>query len=363
MFWSTFEAIARRVMLEFVRGRGWVYLLLFQALDVGALAWLDASVRDMPVVVVDHDHTAESRALIERFEATNILKVKYLTTSTEQARGHIRAGRARVAIIVPADFGRARASGQPTQVLALMDGSDSSSSSQATSAIEEVSARIGAVDETISVDVRSFVMFNPTGSTRLFMLPALLVMLLVGGYGYAPLDIAMQRESGTLERLLMTPMSPVGWLLGTIAPHFVMAFLNALAFLAVMRFGFGVPIRGSLVALMLAITLYTIALLSLSSFIASSAKSYESAATTMLLVLLPTQLLSGYIFPISSIPSFLLPVSYAMPETHLIAISRGICLRASTIRDLAPHYVCLALEPIVLFLLALRRFRASLIEE
>src|SRR3954454_19999753 len=137
MFLATFMAVFRKELLTLARNAYAIRaIVIVQLADIAAVGWLQADVRDLPIAVVDQDRTAESRDLMQRIESTNALRIKYLTTSTEQARSRIRAGDVRAAIVIPPEYGRSRSSGQTAEVLALVDGSESSISSQVVATLE-----------------------------------------------------------------------------------------------------------------------------------------------------------------------------------------------------------------------------------
>jgi ABC-2 type transport system permease protein len=364
--WQTFLAILYKELLLLKRNTGFIRaVLLLQMVDLGIMGWLDLTVRNMPLVIVDQDHTAESRELISRVTATGTFEVAYLTTSKEQARSHIRAGRAKAAIVIPPDYGRQRAAGLNAQVLALVDGSDSTSSGQASAAIEGVAAKLNvesAKENVGGVEARYSMMFNPQGSASLFVLPGLLAIILSESFIGRAFGVATERDEGNLERLLMTPMNYTGFMLGKLAPHFLVVVANGILYILVIRWVFDVPIRGSVLLLIGALMLYSLTFLSFASFIAAGSETEADAMAAVSLFTFPAMLLSGYIFPLSSLPKALLPVSYALPETHFVEIMRGICLRGSSAIELAPHFLYLGLAPVIWLVAGARRFHRSILE-
>jgi ABC-2 type transport system permease protein len=368
--WRTLIAVARKELLQLRRDSNIVRALaLAQALDIASIAWIDTSVRNLPLTIVDQDHTSESRELVERLVSTGTFQVNYVTSSAEQARGHIRAGHSKVAVVIPPDYGRLRAAGGNAHFLALVDGSDSLSSEQATASIDGVTAQLNSElmaenaqdtnGATGRIEALSVPLFNPSSSTALFMLPGLLALLLFSYYADRAVSVAIEREEGHLERLLMTPMNYTGFILGKLVPYFFVAMINGLAYVAMMRWAFDVPIRGSVLLLLGALTLYVLTFLSLCSVIAAGAKSENDAFLKLTVFLLPSEMLSGYFFPLSALPAWLRPVSYALPQTHFIEIMRGICLRGAGVADLAPHLLFLAVAPIILLTLATWQFSRS----
>lgn len=371
---QAFWGIAYKEFVQAFRNKGALRMLcILQVMDFVMLAWIDTSIRSMPTVIVDQDHTAESRKLTERLRATQIFDTTYTTSSTEQARGHIRAGRAKVAIVIPSDYARMRASGGEARILALIDGSEQNLARQAAATVQGLAAQMNVeaqvesaqelVEDQGGVTTHPMLLYNPQGSNALFMLPGLLAIMLGNGYSFFAMNgLTRERDGGNLERLLMTPMNYNGLILGKLAPWFLMGILNSIIYMLVIRWGFQVPIRGSLVLLMTAITLFTLTSLAFGSFAASGAKNGGEAMLIWGLVLLPTTMLTGYVFPLSCVPKFLLPISYALPHTHFIEVMRGVCLRGASASELAPHLIYLVVAPVVLTVLAARRFARSVMQ-
>jgi ABC-2 type transport system permease protein len=342
-------------------------VLITQSIEIGGMAWIDLTVRDLPTVAVDQDRTSESRELLQRIAATHTLKFEYLTTSVEQARGHIRAGRAKAAIIVPPDYGRARSRGGEASILALVDGSDSMSSMQASNAINGVATRMnvdaGLELEGSRVTARSILLFNPRGDTSNYLLPGLLAMILANWYMSSGLStILREREAGTLDRLLMTPLSASALILGKLIPWVIIGIINGLAYLLVAHYGFGVPMRGSLVLLVITLTMYVLTSVALGAAIAAGARNSSQAFSTVFYVAYPVTWFSGIVYPLASLPTWALPIAYALPQTHFIEIARAICLRGAMERDLLPHLLYLSIAPIFLSALATQRFSRTLMQ-
>jgi ABC-2 type transport system permease protein len=174
--------------------------------------------------------------------------------------------------------------------------------------------------------------------------------------------LVIERAGGQLERLLMTPMNYVGFILGKLVPWFFIGMGNVILFLVAIRWFFDVPIRGDLFLLLVAAALYVATVLSLGSCIAAGARDMGSANTTWSFIVVPAFFVSGYVYPLSALPKWLLPFSYLIPQTHFIEIMRGVCLRGADARELAPHLLYLAVAPIILSLVAAARFHRSILD-
>lgn len=370
--WQSFLAIAYKELLHATRNKGSLRMLvLMQILSFAMLAFMDFTVTNLPTVIVDQDRSTQSRDLFERVTATGTFNIKYITSSVDQARTHIRAGRAKVAIVIPPDYSRLRAAGAQAQILVLLDGSDGSSSGEAMASLDGMAARISLEARqahpgevaTATVSPHTVLLYNPEGSAPNFMLPGLLAMLLGGAYGMRAMSsLAHERDAGNLERLLMTPMSYSGLILGKLVPWFAIAFANGLIYIVVIRYGFKVPIRGDTLLLIGVTALYTLTIVSLGSYFAASTTSGGEAHGKWHIMLFPATMLSGYLFPLASLPKLLLPIAYAFPHTHFIALMRGICMRGASASELAPHVAYLVSAPIVLTLMSAQRFKGTVMQ-
>jgi ABC-2 type transport system permease protein len=369
LFWTMFLAIAKKEVIHATRNKASLLgVLTFQIAYLFLLGFIDMTAENMPTVVVDQDLSSESRELMQQLESTRTFRVKFFTTSIDQARDHLRAGRASVAVVIPPHYHRDRVAGGEVSILVLVDGTDAVASQQALGAIGGLAAHInietqrrdaGVTGGTVLVP-RSVLMFNPQGRNADFILPGLLAFIISVGFTIVIMfAIVRERVEGTLDRLLMTPMSPTGLILGKLSPYLVFGFFDTLLYTAAMRFGFGIPIRGSFILLVVLMLLYILTILSFGAFIGSGARSFEEANMPMNLVQIAATFLTGYIFPLSSLPKVLLPIAYLLPPTHMIAVLRGLCLRGAGVLDLLPHIVYLVLAPIILIALAVRRFNAT----
>lgn len=365
MFWESVRTMASKEILHVTRNKLILRMMLFmQTLQLLMLAFIDVNARDLPTVVVDQDQSAYSRELVQKMRATKTFDIKYTTSSVAQARDHIRVGRARVAIVIPPNFHADRARRGNTKILALIDGSDASVSGQALDAIAGMTGALnapeGGGEHARRTTLHSLMLFNPQGKTSHFMLPGLLVFVLAMAYlGQAGMALVREREQGNLERLLMTPLNYTGLLVGKLVPYLAMGFGNALLFMLAMRWVFGVPIKGSVVLLAVSTFLFLLTMLALGLYFAAGAKSMAEMGPRIAAFTAPMMMLSGYIFPLSSLPKSLLPIAYALPLTHMMEIIRGVTLRGSNINDLMGHMIYLVVAPAVLLVLAARKFNAS----
>jgi ABC-2 type transport system permease protein len=168
-------------------------------------------------------------------------------------------------------------------------------------------------------------------------------------------SIVREREQGTMEQLLVTPVNPLGLMLGKVAPYLFLGLAETALILFVMRFAFQVPIRGSLVLLFGVMTVYLLALLALGLFISTRAKTQQEAQQQVQMMFLPSIFLSGYLFPLNGMPIILQIIGQILPTTHMVAIMRGIVLRDAGLSELVPHVGALLVFAVAMIFFSVRR--------
>ena len=360
--WFSFYAIFRKELLHLRRDPSTVRLVLFVPLiQLWLFGSIDQTVHDVATVVVDQDRSTESRLFIDGLKASRTFKVIALTTSPEEARSEIRSGHARVAVVIPPRFHGQRVRPEPAQILVLIDGSDSTLSAQALASVNGlVSARNLPWNATVgpSIAVQPVILFNPEGRTANYIIPGLIsVLLMTVGLALAAGSIVVERERGTFEQLLVTPIHPVGLVLGKLAPYLGLGLLEMAIVLLAMRFGFQVPIRGSIFLLFAMAILYLMPLFAMGLLISTRATTQMESMQISQSLMLPSVLLSGYIFPFESLPLFLKALGSLLPTTYMIRIMRGIILRDATLMDLLPDVAVLGGMCVVMVLAAARSIR------
>ncbi|HET9987022.1 MAG TPA: ABC transporter permease [Kofleriaceae bacterium] len=362
--WSSFVAVLVKEFKHIFRDRG--TLIIFFTLPVMQLAlfgFLDQNVRDLPTVVVDQDQSRESRELMDEMRATRTFQIASVTNSPERARAEIARGTVRVGVIIPPDYHDRRARHDNAQFLVLIDGSDSNVSAQALAAINGLVAQanldaLQATGARPQVSAQPIVLFNPEGSTANYIIPGLIAILLqLAAMLLASIAIVREREQGTMEQLLVTPINPTGLVLGKLAPYLVIGLIEMALILAIMRFGFGVPINGSLLFLFVTAVVYLFALLALGLTISMGAQTSMQAMQAAQMLLLPSIFLSGYIFPVAGLPRVLYWIGRSLPATHMIDIMRGAVLRSAGPWELLPSLLALAAISTVLVTISIRRVR------
>jgi ABC-2 type transport system permease protein len=364
--WSSFLSVFRKEFLHIRRDRGTLVMAftlpIFQLCLFG---FIDQTVRDLPTVVVDQDRSSDSRELMDQLRATRTFKITRVTFNPHEAREDITAGRARVGVVIPPDYHNKRTRGQTAKILVLIDGSDSTASAQALASVNGLIAQKniermgeGGFGSAMPQAAQPIILFNPDGRTANYIIPGLTAILLqIVALILAAVAIVRERERGTLEQLLVTPINPLGLMLGKLAPYLVIGVLEMGMVLFIMRFGFDVVIRGNLLFLFAMAIIYLFSLLALGLFISTRASTQAQAQQMAQMFLLPSIFLSGYIFPAEGLPKVLYAIGRVLPATHMIAIMRGVVLREAGPLQLIPNVLALVAISVVLVWMSARRFR------
>jgi drug efflux transport system permease protein len=334
---------------------------------------IDTNVRQVKTVVYDQTGIMErsadtqgsrqSRALLDRFRNSDTFRVYKYVHSDRELTHEMVAGKAKVGVKIPYDFDRELLRGGTAQVMVLVDGSDSSVAGQTmnvaqTIGLDESLRRMLPPGSKPPVDIRPKVMFNPDSRSPNFFLPGLMtVLLLFVTTMLTAFSIVREKERGTLEQLFVTPVRPLGLMMGKIMPYFVLALVEMGTIVIFMRYVFGVPIQGSVVLLFALATLYMFAHLALGMLISSKANSQNDAMQRSMGIMLPTIFLSGYIFPRDTMPLIFYMMSFLLPATYMMDIARGIILRGAGLSDLWLNATVLFVTGIMVLLMAARNFK------
>jgi len=364
-----FAAVLRKEGLQMIRDRATLrFSLMIPVFQLILFGLIDTNIRHVPTAVFDQSRSASSRELVDDFVNTSYFEVTGYAPSRAALRQEIVAGRASVGAEIPPDYEQRRKRSQTATFLVLIDGSDSSISAQTLGAangvalnrsLDEVRTKMGVRD--FPLEARPTLLFNPDSRSANLLIPGLVAILLTfSGTLLSAYAIVRERERGTLEQLMVTPASPLAVVMGKILPYLVLSFVQLCFVLTLMTFVFKVPIHGS-VALLLGLALiYLFALLSLGLLVSSRAKTQMEATQIAQMILLPSIMLSGYIFPLSSLPAPLRVISQILPATHFIAISRGIIIRGATFQDLWSHVAALLVIAAVLVAGSARAFQKTI---
>lgn len=333
--------VCRKEFLHIIRDPGTLFFaLLIPMLQLFLFGFaVDTNIRAVPTVILDESNTQQSRRLLEAFAGSDVFYFKLYARTQDQMYEAVRAGKARVAIRVPYDYARRLQDGTTATVLVLVDGSDSSVAGQAMSTATGV-----ALKESLSgilpngampIEVLPSVLYNPATRSANFFVPGLIAILLqVMAILMIALSLVRERERGTLEQLNMTPVTPLGLMVGKMIPYAVLTFSELCVILLVMRIVFLVPVHGSVLLLLLLSFPFLLTVLGIGLVISTKARTQAEAFQLSMGTILPSVFLSGYIFLIENMPPFFQVISRLIPATYYIQILRGIILRGAGFSEL-----------------------------
>jgi len=329
---------------------------------------IDTNIRQINTVVYNADGRQESRELLDRLRNSDTFRINRYVSNDQDLNDAIISGKCRVGIKIPVDYSDKLLHQMSAQVLVLIDGSDSSVAGQAinvTTAIgldESLRRVLANSDAVFAVDMRPKVLFNPDSRSPNFFLPGLTAVLLLNVTTFlTAFSIVREKERGTLEQLFVTPVRPMGLLLGKLLPYLGIGFFELVMIVSAMRFLFQVPIHGSVVLLAFLSLPYIFVSLSLGILISSKATTQAHAMQLAFLTILPSIFFSGYIFPRETMPKFFYVLSYFVPATYFINITRGIILRGAGWAHLWVDALALFGMGTLLLVIAARRFHDKVI--
>lgn len=334
---------------------------------------INTDVRDIKTAVYNLDPGPQSRDLLHAFENTDYFKIVSYANSDTELNHAIVSGRVKVGIKIPPDYSDRLLANRQATVLVLIDGSDSSIATQSlqvasqvglTKSLERLSSELRSFESRTSqlpIEVRPKMLFNPDSRSASFMVPGLIAVILqIVTTLLTAFSVVRERERGTLEQLLVTPVRPFGLMLGKLVPYGLIGFVETLTVLTVMRLVFNVPINGSLLLLVSLSILFLFTALAIGLLISTKAQNQVQALQIAFLIILPSVLLSGFMFPRDSMPVVMQAIGYLVPATHFIEIIRGIVLRGANFIDLLREVITLAAMGLVLLVLSAARFRRKI---
>ncbi len=333
---------------------------------------IHTDVKHQATAIFDQSLSEESRELVESFTASEYFDVRYVAGSFDEVNALIDEGKAKAGIIIPPDLAQNLKHGRPTPIQVLVDASDSMSANSAIAAAQSIgqiksqealAARYPQISKnSLSLyDMRVRAWYNRDGITVYYMLPGIMgIILTMTMVMVTSMAIVRERERGTLEQLLVTPMKPWELLLGKIVPYIFVGYVQTTVSLLVGLAVFGIPFRGSLLLLYALTTLYITASLTLGILISTAAKTQMQSMMMSFMVFMPSILLSGFIFPREAMPAIFQWLSAVIPMTYYVEILRGILLKGNDFMALAPQAGALALFIIAAFGIAVGKFSRTM---
>ncbi len=325
-------------------------------------------VKYLAIGVVDHDRTPQSRALLNAYQASNYFTIRAYLPNERALRFEVDRGALRGGIIIPAGYGHDLEKTGRAQVAFVVDGSDPTIAQTAFSAAQAVgqAQSVKLVQERLhvdpkrqpNIDVRVRVWYNPEMRSQDFMIPGLIgTVLTLMTMMMTALAIVREREWGTIEQLVVTPIQPLELIIGKVIPYVAVAFWDLLEILVIGVFWFDVPVRGSVPLLLELSAIYVLASLALGLLISTIAQTQQEAMFLSYFLFLPFIFLSGFFFPIDAMPKALQIVSIFVPLKYVLIIVRGIILKGVGLPELHEAAIAITIFALALIVIAASRFR------
>lgn len=365
--WTRAAAVARKEWFHIRRDPFTLALALVLPLVMVVVygVAIDFNIKDVRLAVNDLDRTQSSRRLVDAFGASRYFR-PLSEPSAQAAVDALVAERARAALIIPPRFEKDLLSGRPAQAQVLLDGADNSTVgpvSQYVASIQTLaSERIAGADLTPPYQLRTRFLFNPELNSRWFVIPGLIVVIMaILSIFLTSLTVAREWENGSMELLLSTPVQPLEIIVGKAAPYAGLAALAVLFVYVIARAAFGVPFAGHLWVFGLGCLLFLVTYLAQGLLISTAARQQTIAMQlSMLTGMLPSNLLSGFVFPIASMPRFFWFFTMLFPARWFMVISRHTFLVGSSFVQLARPFAALGVSCALMVWLAARSFRRTL---
>ena len=364
------RAVALKEMRQIGRDRRTLLILLFVPaffLFVYGYA-LNFDIRHISLAVRDDDRSTLSRDLISAFVQSGYFDLVQTVASPREVDEVIDRHEARAVLVIPARFGADAAAGRPVKVQVLINGDNANTATTVagyvTGLVASVSARYEAVVRTPApagplVTIEPRVWYNPELRSALFLIPGLIAYIaMLTAVVSTALSVVREKEAGTMEQIRMAPIGPLPYIVGKAIPFFVVALVVSMAIVPASMLLFDLPMRGSWLLLLGCVSLFLIGALGLGLFISTLADTQQVAFQVALLAsFLPTLMLSGFIFPISSMPWFLQQITYVVPARYFLVALRSIVLKGVGLAAFWEDVAALAIFAVVILSLASLRLR------
>jgi drug efflux transport system permease protein len=332
-------------------------------------------IRHVPTAVLDYDNSYESRDLLSRFQASEYFDVRYRVHNDAAVRRLIDASDVAIAIKINAGFSELLRKNYSAPVQVILDGTNSNTALIALGYVSDVASRFAAeyerdrmervspamIDEVPSVRLEQRPWYNPDLDSHWFFIPGLIgTIILVTVVQLTAFAIVRERELGTLEQLMVTPISRFEFVVGKTVPFFLVGIADTLVIALIGSFWFGVPMRGNIMVLMLGASLFLLSSLGIGLLISNSARTQQQSMVSGFFFLMPAIILSGFGTPISSMPQALQYFTLINPLRYFLEVVRGVYLKGVGLDILWPDMVAMAIIGVLLLVLTATRVRKSI---
>lgn len=321
--------------------------------------------KEIEMVIVDHSKTPQSRQYINLITSTNFFAVNAYDIPEKDFENTLKERRARCILVLPEDFAKSIQGKTFTRIQLLIDASDPNAANYIQKYLNQITQKFNfahnrSVTQSFVLEPRIF--YNPDFKSYYFFVPGLiaLIILLISAL-LTSIAIVREKENGTMEQILVSPVHPFQIVLGKVIPYTILGFIDSIIILGIGHLLFAVPVKGSPFLLAFTLILYILTGLSFGLLISTLAESQKVAMlATLLATILPTIMLSGFIFPVNSMPLIFQYVSLTIPATHFLVIIRGILLKGNSFATLSLQIGYLFLITVILIAVSIKKFNTTL---
>lgn len=372
------RAIARKELIQIRRDKATLYMVfVFPVMMLVLYGFgIRYDVKSVPLTILDQNRTHESRQYIERFASSPYFRVVRHSGSYRELQQDIDEGTARIGIVIAEDFGERLSSNRDAQVQVIVDGADNNTATIALNYVSAItrdysaSLMLSAMEPALNrlnlnvtaIEVEPRIWFNPNLESVQFIVPGIIaIIMMIVGTVLTAVTIVKEKEQGSIEQIVSSPIGRFELMVGKVAPYAVLSYVDFLLILVASYLLFGVEIKGSLGLLLITSFLYLIGVLGMGILVSTITTTQMSAMLTAIIVsMLPSILLSGFIFPIRQMPIVLQAVTVVVPARYFIEILRDIYLKGLGLESFWAETLYIMVFGIATIALATRRFRKSL---
>lgn len=373
---SRLAALIRKEFIQILRDpRTLALILIMPIMQLFLLGYAATNdVRNVPMAVFDQDRGAAARQLLDAYRSADYFQIAYDVGSEVELRELIDSGKARVGMIIPANYSDQVQGSGSAQVVFILDGSDPTVAQTALSSaqligqahatqinVERLKRQGRSISLTPPVEVLTQVWYNPDMISAYYMIPGVIAMILFFLTSILTATaVVRERERGTIEQLIVTPIRSWELMVGKILPYVILAFLNMIEVLSIGHFWFGVPVRGNLILILALSGLFLLSSLGIGLLASTFANTQQEAMLVVWMTLLPALFLSGFFFPLEAMPKVLQWVSIVFPLRYYLVIIRSLMLKGTDTSALGLNILALAIFGLALLTAASLRFRKRL---
>lgn len=366
ILWKEFLQFRRdRMLLPLVLAMPVLQLIMFGYV-------VSADITDVKTAVIDLDRTPMSRELTDWLSGSGYFAIVERPDGEAALRPLMDAGTVQVAVVIPEGTSRRFSEGQRAEIGIVVDGSDSRVSSVASGYSAQILSAFSRaqmpevyerLDRAPGVKASVRVLYNPSLESVNSMIPGLMAsILMISMMSVMSQAVVRERERGTLEQMFTTPITRGEYIVGKMAPYVIIASLQIAVVAAVGRLWFGVPFNGSVAVVLLGLGLFVFCVLGMGLLVSLVSRTRQQAQQTVMFVLLPFFVLSGFIFPIEAMPAEIVPLTYLIPLRYALIVLRAAWLKGAGVAELWPHMLALVGFSVAIFGVALTSFRKRLSE-